>query len=302
MKIFLSEYSLEPKVKGPARAGFLLKLEFEDHICGYADIFPWPEFDDPDISDVPAQLKSGQFSPLIKRSLCLAKNDYKARQKNQSLLKKSSLTNHHFIVGIDSNSLSAVEKALSNNYNRFKLKVGKDIVKELGFLENLSEILPEKSLRLDANGRLNKNELVKFLAFENYIEFFEDPTTEPVEWGLESPLYAYDHPGFNYELVKTQWQVHKPAKQSIEEIFAPLIVVSSYLDHPVGMAHAFSVAQSLGDQKSPFGLASHNLYQPNEFFQYIEQSGPDLSIMQDGPGIGMTSLLQSQAWKELSQW
>ena len=90
----------------------------------------------------------------------------------------------------------------------------------------------------------------------------------------------------------------KPAKQSITLVKGVDFVVTSYLDHPVGIAHAYWQAQSLGLQKRNYGLMSWNIYEKTLFNFWIQDKGPRFNF-KSGFGIGFDDLWDTLEWKQL---
>jgi len=100
--------------------------------------------------------------------------------------------------------------------------------------------------------------------------------------------------------------VHKPACQSSEWAlrFARRLdvslVVTSYLNHPVGQLSAAWAAGALAleDPKriECCGLLSHSVYQENNFSTDMRTQGPFL-IPPLGTGMGWDELLKGLSWK-----
>ena len=132
---------------------------------------------------------------------------------------------------------------------------------------------------------------------ENIIEFIEDPFLNPEDWGRTNWTWAYDQPGFDSNQVNFEFSVIKPAKQDNYQREKPTIF-TSYLDHPVGMAHAFCEAAVYGEQILDYGLMSHKIYKPNAFYDYINVEGSKLSF-HGQYGIGFDELFEKQNWIEV---
>ena len=81
------------------------------------------------------------------------------------------------------------------------------------------------------------------------------------------------------------------------------VVVTSSLDHPVGVAHACNVASDLKKNYPNMvldcGLLSLRAYKPSEFFGRILTTGPYFSGV-NGTGVGFDDLLQRIEWTPIS--
>jgi O-succinylbenzoate synthase len=150
------------------------------------------------------------------------------------------------------------------------------------------------------------------LAADRVIENF-------VEENKNSPTKYVFSPNI-FKLLGTcvQFLVLKPARYDFYQMltlnqqvtsqfqsFKIKLVVTSYLDHPVGIAHSYVAALKLKDvfaaQVSTCGLLSMTAYEECEFkLGYGIQSTP-LKVP-DEFGIGFTHLLEKQAWIYCSQF
>lgn len=297
MKVWLSDYQLEVKATGEKRGGYLLKLQSDDFEAGYADLFPWQAFGDPFFEDIPQLIKKQQSFPLLERSLKMAEKDGKARELGESLLDGVQSTNHFLVTDLEHFLEDDLLEALENGFQRFKFKVCRNMRLER---QKLNQWLPHltkgQMVRLDCN-TFGSNEFLEMIEpFKDVIEYIEDPLAKhfwPVGWP-----WAFDHPGFEYRRVKTPWQVIKPAKQAFTEAEAPNIVFTSYLDHPVGQAHAAHEASLWGEQKHDYGLLSQHIYKETAFHGHLVSEGPELSFV-SGTGIGFDDLWETLEWQEV---
>ncbi len=92
--------------------------------------------------------------------------------------------------------------------------------------------------------------------------------------------------------------IHKPALQPEWPDVACEIVVTSYMDHPVGQFGAAFVAAS-HPSAARCGLMTHVLYEPDAFLERVESDGSRL-LPPAGTGIGFDDLLESLAWTTLT--
>jgi hypothetical protein len=299
--VSLSAYSLQFRGKDKARHGFLLRRQQPDFAEGYADIFPWVEFGDPDPKQIVELLKrkindpSLALPPLLEKSWLMAERDGTARSQGRSLLNKSQILDNHFLItDVTEVSLGLIERALALGFTRFKLKVGRQWQQEAQLIGAAASKMQGRALwRLDCN-LLGKNCDWNFLRDHlELIEYIEDPFAQWSEWMTDWP-WAFDQAPFVPVSYDKLWQVIKPAKQNPSPLTQQAIY-TSYLDHPLGQAHAFYEAYHWGDSDRVHGLMSQNIYSSNAFVERLYSRGPKLSFDAD-LGIGFTDLLQKQEW------
>jgi O-succinylbenzoate synthase len=91
--------------------------------------------------------------------------------------------------------------------------------------------------------------------------------------------------------------VIKPALQDVPRT-GKEIVITSYMDHPVGQLHAAAIAARCATS-SRCGLVTHVLFEPNDFSQRLRLDGARL-VPPGGTGIGFDDLLERVPWKKLA--
>lgn len=295
-KIWLSPYELQSR--SLKRKGFLLKTRDSEGRVGYSDIFPWTEFGDPSFEEIPEAFKSKSLAPLLDRSLYLSTLDAKARSENRCLLESVKLSNHYLITQPSVKSINLLENALSDGFKQFKIKVGRSPQKELEFIEEtIKSYRDHISFRLDFNCKATEDFCQKLLPHTSHIEFIEDPFVEANLWKNFDLPWAFDQPNFPISDVKVDWQIIKPAKQSNPDNHDKNYVFTSYMDHPIGVAHACHQASVFGKQERPYGLLTSQIYEPNQFNEYINIRKTEISFEPD-VGIGFTEALEGQDWIE----
>ena len=82
------------------------------------------------------------------------------------------------------------------------------------------------------------------------------------------------------------------------------VVVTSYMDHPIGQCYAAYCAAKLGSQylgiiDDRCGLVTHGLYEANPFIERMGRVIPKLSIEIEGSGLGFDDLLRDVQWRRL---
>lgn len=311
-----SKYELKFK-SGKSREGSLLRFEF-DHGYGYADCHPWPEFGDDHLAAQLSKLSGGHLTTLLKRSMEFAKLDAAARSKKENCLRGLTIPRSHFLI-TDLNSLTenVLSDLWSEGFRELKLKLGRDLEKEISVVNSLFKSSKAFNLRFDFNG------LPKIDPFRNFIsqldldifsqiEYIEDPVGEdPQEWfELQDELgVTLARDLVNVESSEAHYfvRVAKPAVQDTfkllyEEPESVEIVVTSYMDHPFGQACAAYTAakihEKIPDRSLLPGLLHHHVYLPNEFSERLTNEGPVFKSV-EGTGFGFDRLLGNQDWKTL---
>ena len=299
-KLFLSPYELNFGFPKP-RNGFLLKVENDDFGAGFADIFPWPEFGDPEIGDIPKLLKAPFIeSSLLRKSISFAMRDGVARTMGIRLLENRRLKNHFLVPECNPESFNLALQAHEQGFTHFKLKMARTPEQELQWLKSWSQSMPpEPNLRLDCNSRATVEFINELQPYQDWIEFIEDPFQDYNLWKTDWATFAFDQPPFPYDKVRTDWQVIKPAKQFEVDRVADRLIFTHYMDHPIGMAHAFYEAATSGPQLTPYGLMRQSCESTGDFQSLIQMDGCEMSFQDSGFGIGFTDLLKKCKWQSL---
>ncbi|HEX8154500.1 MAG TPA: hypothetical protein VF698_15305 [Thermoanaerobaculia bacterium] len=274
MDIWFWRYSLVPRARlgGVARPGVregaLIRVG-----DGYADVHPWPE-----LGDLPldAQLRS-LHTPLMRCSLRFAALDGAARREGRSLFDGLTIPLSHW----------------SGN----EPPAGFDTVK----IKGLQPVPPDVRVRVDFNATLSASQFAA-LPLPDHLDFVEDPCPyDPAVWrSLRSRCrLALDRPpAVIRDRQSVDVLVVKPAVQPEWPEFDGEIVVTSYLDHPVGQMFAAYVAAThrVSDR---CGLFTHVLYEANAFSDAMRADGARL-LAPAGTGIGFDDLLERLPWQRLA--
>jgi len=269
--IWFYEYTLTPKTGGRPRRGALIRVD-----SGFADIHPWPELGDQPLETQLALLARGEETPLLRRSLEIARIDGAARERGVSLFEGLTIPASHW-PGPDP----------PPEFDTVKLK-------------SIEQIPPRVRLRFDFNARLTPEQFLMIaegLPGER-VDFVEDPC--PYDGGTWSALR--DATGMRLALDRfvadegVDVLVVKPAIQEIPETEKEM-VITSYMDHSLGQ---FGAAYFASMHPAPrCGLFTHVLYQPDEFIEAIRTDGARL-LPPEGTGIGFDDQLARLPWKRLS--
>ncbi len=298
MKLWLSPYELKAKT-GELRKGYLVKTQAPEQAPGYSDLFPWPEFGDPEFSEIPSCIQKGQSTPLIKRSLYFSRRDALERTEKHSLIQGRVVKNHFLVFGEPTGWKAQIEQAFAEGFESVKIKVGRDMSAEVQALNSLVEFKRERPwLRLDCNSRGSQEFLQNLNSIKPLVQFVEDPFSEVALWRKMDWPWAFDQSELDPSQVDYFFRVIKPAKQEWELDEDHPLIFTSYLDHPVGIAHAMVEALDSGRQLYDYGLMSHNHYEATPFHEYITTKGPHMTVAGEF-GIGFDELFDDLDWVQL---
>ncbi len=282
--MWISRYELFPRQRLSALAGADPRrgalLRYSD---GYADIHPWPELGDAPLDRQLGLLARGEETALTAASLRFARLDGAARREGRSLFDGVTVPESHWP--------SAAGEA-PESFDTVKVKMPG------GWLP------PHGRLRLDFNATVGAEEFERIALTlpKERIDFVEDPC--PYDGAVWRRLR--ESTGLRLALdrqvayVGVDALIVKPAVQAIEQMDLPSgmeIVVTSYLDHPVGQLHAAAVAGRIATSDR-CGLVTHVLYERNDFSERLELDGARL-VSPGGAGIGFDDLLERLPWERL---
>jgi O-succinylbenzoate synthase len=257
-------------IAGPRR-GALIRVD-----DGFADVHPWPELGDAPRDAQLAMLARRETTSLTAASLCFAAIDAAARREGRSVFDGLTIPPSHW-PGADP-------------------PPGFDTVK----LKSIDRIPDEVRLRIDFNATLTPDEFVHIAATlpRDRIDFIEDPCPyDAATWRA-----LRDRTGLRLALDRGNGDedvdvlVVKPAVQKIPPSRAE-IVVTSYMDHPLGQLCAAYAAASAGITTT-CGLVTHVLYESDPFIERMQLDGARV-IPPDGTGLGFDDLLEALPWRRI---
>lgn len=275
-------YELTPKRRlsavandGP-RHGALIRVN-----GGYADVHPWPELGDLPLDEQLALLARGETTTLTSSSLEFASIDAAARRDGRSLFDGLTIPPSHW-PGPDPPA----------EFDTVKLKS--------------IDVIPDRlRLRIDFNATLTPSQFVNIAATlpRERIDFIEDPCPyDASTWrelrertglrlALDRAPSSSQHDADSYDVL-----ILKPALEEIPCTDAE-IVVTSYMDHPIGQLCA-AYAAATANIKSTCGLITHVLYENDPFIERMRIDGTRL-VPPEGPGWGFDDLLENLPWQKL---
>lgn len=315
-KVSYSPYELNFRT-GQSRHGVLLRFEFSEGL-GYADCHPWPNFGDLSLADQLKNLSLGILTNLTSCSLACAKIDRDGRMAKTNCLSDLEIPRSHYLItSLERLTETKLNDLWTDGFRELKIKVGRDPVNEVAQINSLFKSSKLFQLRFDFNGLPSIDETRDFISkldpkITTQIEFIEDPISgEAGEWfELQDELghtLARDLMDVANSEAHYFVRVAKPAVQDVlqlvrEEPQSVELVVTSYMDHPLGQAHAaFTAAmlhKKIPDRVLLPGLLHHHVYEPNSFSEMLSNRGPVFKAI-EGTGFGFDQLLESQPWKTL---
>ena len=291
--------------------GFLIK--YRD---GYGAVHSWPELGDPVLSDLLEMLRARDFShPILQNALHCARVDGEARLRGVSLFDGLDVPPSHATSTL---GLDAVSDAVAHGFEAVKVKLGRNLERETKTLIGLHQQFPELRWRLDFNHSLAQlDDLLIMLdslpeTLRVLIDFIEDPTSDLD--GIKTqgakvrciPI-AVDRV-VGAEECSGQFRVLKPAVDNMEGELGKLsgsdvqVVVTSYMDHPLGQSYAAWWAGKLRERGVPMndfmGLKTDRLFETNEFSKLMSRFGPEW-IAAEGAGFGFDRVLKSISWEKI---
>jgi len=255
---------------GPRR-GALIRID-----NGFADVHPWTELGDVPLDEQIARLSRGDTTPLTAASLRFAAIDATARREGRSVFEGLTIPRSHWPGAEPPASFDTVK------------------------LKSIDRIPDHVRLRIDFNATLTPDEFVRIAATlpRERIDFVEDPC--PYDAATWRDLR--DRTGLRLALDRGNGDedvdilVVKPALQEIPSSRAE-IVVTSYMDHPVGQFCAAYAASSAGITTT-CGLVTHVLYEPDPFIERMGIDGARL-VPPEGTGFGFDDLLEGLPWRRI---
>lgn len=315
--------------------------DLSDSHWGYADLHPWPSLGDLDLSIQLERLKNGDPTFQTQNSILAAKRDLEFR-KNQKkgLHYPSSLRNHHLIL--DLNVTADSLHALFESYKGLefipplKWKISfQNINHSIEIINQMAKEIPQINWRLDFNSYFSKLDILDWwnhLSIEArlQIEFIEDPCPYHLpEWEeleKEGMRLAIDFEIKNWLLQSKSATLTSPTsshntililKSAIQDMNfwkswlknkAHSFLITSYLDHPIGLLHAQWWAEEFQlifpDKIKTCGLnLPCNSQELNLFWPGLKDN--DLSgrywssIHNSEWGIGFNAILEKLDWAPL---
>ncbi len=326
-KIRYSEYQLQPfkalnaKSVKAKRNGYLLNIEFKNIGNGYSDLFSWPELGDVDLVTQLDNIKNFKLNVHIYKSIYFAYIDAYYRAKNINIFSNLSFPkNHYTAVDFKILTLEKIENLKNEGFKYIKVKLSVEDLNEneklFFFFNNIKN--SQIKLRIDFNNVLNYELfdcfLIKFQNFLNVFDFIEDPYfmfyQESKKHKDKFPMLSLAVDRLNLEKFSSNidlavdFIVVKPAIQNfITKNFNLPLVITSYMDHPLGQLSALYEAAIFSNKISKneitCGLLTHKFYEMNQYAETLTIKNTQLLPSLEGTGFGFDSFLKKEHWKEL---
>ncbi|MEK7951215.1 enolase C-terminal domain-like protein [Luteolibacter soli] len=292
--------------------GVLLK----DAEGGHACLQPWPELGDPSLQKCLSDLAGARRWPLVRRALRCLEMDGAARSIPDALFEDLEVPLSHATLA--TRDAAMVDQAVMAGFTTIKLKCGRDFPDERKFIAVASSKYPELKWRLDFNETGDDGELAEWLMSlsveeRSRIDFIEDPcpfsdtkwrelflkTRVPLAVDREAAPHRSEA---QYTVIKPAidepWLLAEAAQESGQRV-----VVTSYMDHPLGQSFAAWEAGRLALQFPGLvglcGLQTHHLFEPDAFTEALGPWKPEFRAA-PGNGLGFDDLLAKLPWKRLS--
>lgn len=306
-----SRRDLNARSKRREFEGILLR----DGEGGYGCIHPWPELGDPSLQKCLEDLGGACRWPIVRRALRCVEMDGAARSMKDPLFEELEIPESHATLAVCDEE--EVRRAVDAGFTRVKLKAGGSGAAELAFLERMNALHPGLRWRLDFNETGDAAELAERLAgmpaeVTSRIDFVEDPapysetTWSALHRKARIPLAVDRESAPN--AAAAQVMILKPAVDEpwlLAEAAASRgqqVVVTSYMDHPLGQAFAAWEAGRLALQFPGLigtcGLQTHHLFEPDAFTEALGPWTPAFNAP-PGTGLGFDDLLDKLPWKRV---
>lgn len=317
-QIQVASYEAGFKNSSSLAKGVLMRLNIQG-VWGYSSLQPWTHLGDPklDLNHINDILKSD----LGQRALELAHLDAQARLTQKKLLEDLPAYCHYSVLDFNQVNRADLEEALKVGYTHVKVKFGSNIEENIQWLKSVWDLNFLK-WRFDFNNQLNEKlwesfclELPDFLISK--IEFVEDPFIfNEKTWKQAQRILplALDFQLVNSSKVRelvskecAEYFIYKPSARMLPQGLEQKIVITSYMDHPIGVAHALAEYQKLKKQRVNMsvvsGLGTLSFFQDSmAVSKYIHQlhcDGPLLTIKTSGFGVGFEEALEQESWQDI---
>ncbi len=314
--VWISHYQLKSHAKLNAASS---RREFNGVLIrmgsGFGCIHPWPELGDPTLQKCLEDLAGERRRSIVRRAVRCAEMDGVSRENDDWLFEEMEIpTSHATLVSKDAATVAAAVEA---GFATIKLKASRDLASVGGFLNEQAAAFPKLMWRLDFNESSEAVEMAEFLNTlpddtRRRIDFIEDPcpysettwTTLKNTTGVRLAVDREAAPNCD----AAQVMVLKPALDEpwlLAEAAAKRgrqLVVTSYMDHPLGQCFAAWEAARLGltfrGLVPVCGLQTHHLFEPNAFSEYLGAWSPTFQPP-GGKGLGFDDLLDALVWTRL---
>lgn len=314
--VWISHYQLKSHAKLNAASS---RREFNGVLIrigsGFGCLHPWPELGDPSLQKCLEDLAGARRWPVVRRAVRCAEMDGVSRENDDWLFEEMEIPASH--ATLVSKEAATVAAAVEAGFTTIKLKGNRDLDSLGRFLSEQVAAFPKLMWRIDFNETGDAAEMVEFLKglpddIRRRIDFIEDPCPySETTWtqlkkstGVRLAVDREAAPNCD----AAQVLVLKPAidepwllAEAAAKRGRPL-VVTSYMDHPLGQCFAAWEAARLGltfrGLVPVCGLQTHHLFEMNPFSEYLGAWSPTFQPP-GGKGLGFDDLLDALVWTRL---
>lgn len=282
---------------------------------GFGCIHPWPELGDPPLEKCLEDLAGPRRWPIVRRALRCAEYDAAARSREESLFEEMETPPSHATLAAPDPALAGL--AFEAGFTHLKMKCGRDAATERACIEAVVAEFPQACWRLDFNESLDPESARDWVgalseSARKSLDFLEDPSP------FSEAAWERLHRDTGVALaIDREAAPHRKAAQvciikpAVDETWmlgeaalmnGQRLVVTSYMDHPLGQAFAAWEAARLGlqfpGQPGICGLRTDHLFQPDAFTEALGPWSPNFNPP-PGTGLGFDDLLEALTWTRL---
>lgn len=287
---------------------------------GYGCLQPWPELGDPTLQKCLEDLAGPRSRSIVRRTVRCAEMDGVARENEVSLFEEMEVPESHATLTVDDHTdiVRAVEAGFSTVKLKGSLKSDSDLPRLAEFLEDMAGEFPPLRWRLDFNETGEAATVAAFLnlvpkEIRRRIDFLEDPCpyaestwstlkqTTGVRLAVDreaAPICSAAQVMVLKPALDEPWLLAEAAANRGQQV-----VVTSYMDHPLGQAFAAWEAARLGlsfrGLLGVCGLQTHHLFQADAFTESLGGWSPRFQSP-GGTGLGFDDLLDALPWTRLA--
>lgn len=283
---------------------------------GFGCLQPWPELGDPTLQKCLEDLAGPRSRSLVRRTVRCAEMDGVARENEVSLFEEMEVPESHATLTVDDHA--DVVRAVEAGFKTIKLKGGRDLERLAEFFDDMAGEFPSVRWRLDFNETCEAEAITGFLnsipkELRRRIDFLEDPCpyaestwsalkqTTGVRLAVDreaAPICSAAQVMVLKPAIDEPWLLAEAAANRGQQV-----VVTSYMDHPLGQAFAAWEAARLGltfrGLLGVCGLQTHHLFQPDAFSELLGGWSPSFQSP-GGTGLGFDDLLDALPWTRLA--
>jgi len=271
--------------------------------AGFGCLHTWPELGDPTLEECLGDLAGERKLALVRRTMACVEADGAAREAGRSLFEGLEVPRSHATLPVL--NAAVLGEAVTRGFAQVKVKAGRVVGKELSEIRRMMKVFPGLGWRIDFNEKAAAAELLG--EFKNWsqeemagIDFLEDPVSyvgrDWAKLGRETGMALANDRHVEEDRGDSEVLIVKPAVN--EMVQGERVVVTSYMDHPLGQVFAAWEAARAGVTEV-CGLQTHGLFTANGFTEALGQVRPEFGVP-EGAGLGFGDLLEELPWMRLT--